>query len=217
MAMTKSFKKIISITIALAMVVVTPVTAFAKDWYLENGDILIEANESGQTVTQGGITEEDDAPVITHDPDGALWVYDVQVKVETEGDAVAEFTIKDINVENIDYEGDRSLSTIDIGDSKAEMTVEGENYVYNENEDGYSAIHVGGGELTIKGDGFLDIYADSHGAKIGSDQYEEMSGTIHITDDVSIYTENDGTGDSAAIGSGEGADFTGKIQTLTVA
>lgn len=210
--MTKSFKKIISITIALAMVVLTPVTAFAKDWYLENGDILISANESGQTVTQGGVTEEDDAPVITHDPDGTLWVYDVQVKVETEGDAVAEFTIKDINVENLDYEGDRSLSTIDIRDSKAEITVEGENIICNENEDGYSAIHVGGGELTIKGDGFLDIYADSHGAKIGSDQYEEMSGTIHITDDVSIYTENDGTGDSAAIGSGEGADFTGKIQ-----
>ncbi|MBQ5322947.1 MAG: hypothetical protein J6J07_05855, partial [Oscillospiraceae bacterium] len=145
--MTKSFKKIISITIALAMVVLTPVTAFAKDWYLENGDILISANESGQTVTQGGITEEDDAPVIVTEN---IWTYDKQIKVETEDDAVAEFTIKDINVKNLDYEGDRSLSTIDIGDSKAEMTVEGENYIYNENEDGYSAIHVGGGELTIK-------------------------------------------------------------------
>ena len=210
--MTKSFKKIISITIALAMVVLTPVTAFAKDWYLENGDILIEANEGGQWVTQGSVKEEDSAPVITHDPDVTDWKYDAQVKVETEGDAVAEFTIKDINVENLDYEGDRSLSTIDIGDSKAEMTVKGENYIYNENKDGYAAIHVGGGELTIKGDGFLDIYADSHGAKIGSDRYEEMSGTIHITDNVEIATEDDGTGDSAAIGSGEYGDFIGKIQ-----
>ncbi|MBE6893051.1 MAG: hypothetical protein E7482_03445 [Ruminococcaceae bacterium] len=127
--MTKSLKKIISITLALAMVVLTPVTAFAKDWYLENGDILIEANEGGQWVTQGSVKEEDRAPVITHDPDVTDWTYDVQVKVETEGDAAAEFTIKDINVENLDYKGDRSLSTIDIGDSKAEMTVEGENYI----------------------------------------------------------------------------------------
>lgn len=207
--MTKSFKKIISITIALAMVVVTPVTAFAKDWYLENGDILISANESGQTVTQGGITEEDDAPVIVTEN---IWTYDKQIKVETEDDAVAEFTIKDIKLEVLPYDGDREMSVIDIGDSKAEMTVIGENDIYHESDEGYATIHVGGGELTIKGDGFLDIYADSHGAKIGSNQREEMSGTIHITDDVSIYTEDDGTGDSAAIGSGEGADFTGKIQ-----
>lgn len=212
--MTKLFKKIISITIALAMVVVTPVTAFAADWYLKNGDILIEADESGQYVTQGESHRvADDAPVIT----GVMW--DVQIKVETEGDAAAEFTIKNILVENLYQYDDRPLSTIDIGDSKAEMTVEGDNNIRNENEEGYAAIHVGSGELTIKGDGYLTIEADSHGAKIGSNQYEDMSGTIHITDNVGIYTaeyvDEDGysygTGDGAAIGSGEGGDFTGEI------
>ncbi len=199
-------KRILSIFIALAMVAVTPLTAFAKDWYLEDGDIKITANEDGQFVTQGDVTEKDDNITITQRYEDET---ENTISVETEDDVTAKFTLKDVNILADDYVDDKSA--IDIGDSDAEITVKGENNI--EHESNYKAtIHVGDGSLPLKGDGTLDIDSYTYGAKIGSDAEEEMSGTIHITDNVKITAPNDyGYGDGAAIGSGECGDFTGKI------
>ncbi len=221
--MAKTLKKFISISVALAMVAVTPVTAFARDWYIDDGDITISVDEGGkQTVSQAGVTEEDYEIVIkTYSIDVEEFV-GKGIIVETEGDSVAKFTLDEADIAmNYWVDGKPDSSAIDIGDSKAEITLVGNNTVSF--EDGYdddddvkenglkAAIHVSSGELTIKGGGSLNIYAETEGAKIGSNEYEDMSGTIHITDDVTIKADDCGSEDGAAIGSGSGGDFTGKI------
>lgn len=49
-------KRLISAIVALALVLSMSVSAFAADWYLEDGDITVSANENGQSVQQGAIT-----------------------------------------------------------------------------------------------------------------------------------------------------------------
>ena len=39
--------------IALVMSMSLPMTTYAADWYLEDGDVTVNADNSGQTVTQG--------------------------------------------------------------------------------------------------------------------------------------------------------------------
>ena len=46
-------RRLISAIIALLLVVNLSVTAFAAEWYLEDGDITVSAGDSGQTVSQG--------------------------------------------------------------------------------------------------------------------------------------------------------------------
>ena len=46
-------RRLLSAIIALLLVVNLSVTAFAAEWYLEDGDITVSANENGQTVQQG--------------------------------------------------------------------------------------------------------------------------------------------------------------------
>ena len=58
-------RRLISAIIALLLVVNLSVTAFAAEWYLEDGDITVSAGDSGQTVSQGSSTGvADNAPVI---------------------------------------------------------------------------------------------------------------------------------------------------------
>ena len=64
-------RRLISAIIALLLVVNLSVTAFAAEWYLEDGDITVSAGDSGQTVSQGGgAAVEDNAPVIKGKLDG---------------------------------------------------------------------------------------------------------------------------------------------------
>ena len=56
-------KRIISLAIALLLVCGMPVSAFADDWYLENGDITVNAGSnrfdgvSGATVSSKAVTK----------------------------------------------------------------------------------------------------------------------------------------------------------------
>ena len=60
-------KRLISGIIALVLIMGMPVSAFAADWYLEEGDITVSADSSGQTVSQGGgAAVADNAPVVRH-------------------------------------------------------------------------------------------------------------------------------------------------------
>ena len=71
--------------------------------------------------------------------------------------------------------------------------------------------------MTIDGDGTLEAgngveNAYSEGAKIGSHEDEDMSGSIHITGDATVTAKRDsGRGDGAGIGSGNGGEMSGSI------
>lgn len=209
------FRKLFSLVLVLSFLLTISVGAFADTWYLDEGDISISAGESGQTVTQGSTSKEDAAPVITQNNSTSN-----TITVESSGDAVAEFTIEGLDVYSDSVDAGSPINIV--GDSSAKMTVEGDNQIVfvPGYESTQAAVHVSEGQLTIQGDGYLEINADSSGAKIGSngsgdatqmDEAEDFSGIIHITGDVEIDTDDDGSADGAAIGSGEDGDFTGSV------
>ena len=205
-------RRLISAIIALLLVVNLSVTAFAAEWYLEDGDISVSAGDSGQTVSQGSSTDvADDAPVIKQRDSTAAT--GSTITINTSGDATANVTIKDINISST---GD----AIDVGSSSANITLEGDNKIFSESG---SALHVSDGNVTITGSGSLkaeigdneDNYNHNHNAKIGSHEDEDMSGKIHITGSATVTMEDDGEdhfrGDGAGIGSGQDGNMSGSI------
>ena len=204
-------RRLFALALALLLAVSLPVSALARDWYIDDGDITISATESGQTVSQGSTSEADDAPVIKQrDSETATGS---TITIKSTGDATANVTIKDVNISS---KGD----AIDVdGKSSAKITLEGKNKIFSETG---SALHVSSGDVTIDGDGSLEagIQDDiegsyNHNAKIGSHEDENMSGTIHITGDATVTTDDNAAlnyfGDGAGIGSGEDGNMSGTI------
>ena len=200
-------KRLISVIIALLLVMNLSVTAFAAEWYLEDGDITVSAGDNGQTVSQGSSTDvADDAPVIKQRDSAAATGSTITMK--TSGDATANVTIKDINISST---GD----AIDVGSSSANITLEGDNKIFSETG---SALHVSDGDVTITGSGSLEAEIGDNGhnnAKIGSHEGEDMSGKIHITGSATVTTKDDREDvfrdDGAGIGSGEDGNMSGSI------
>ena len=203
-------RRLISAIIALLLVMNLSVTAFAAEWYLEDGDITVSAGDSGQTVSQGSSTDvADDAPVIKQRDSAAAT--GSTITIQTTGDATANVTIQDINISS---NGD----AIDVGSSSANITLEGDNKIFSESG---SALHVSDGDVTITGSGSLEAEIgdnednNNHNAKIGSHENEDMSGKIHITGSATVTMEDDGEddfrGDGAGIGSGKDGNMSGSI------
>ena len=203
-------RRLISAIIALLLVVNLSATAFAAEWYLEDGDITVSAGDSGQTVSQGSSTDvADNAPVIKQRDSSKTT--DSTITISTSDNATANVTIQDINISST---GD----AIDVGSSSANITLEGDNKIFSESG---SALHVSDGDVTITGSGSLkaeigdneDNYNDN--AKIGSHEDEDMSGKIHITGSATVTTEDDRKddfyGDGAGIGSGYNGNMSGSI------
>ena len=200
--------------IALVMSMSLPMTTYAADWDLGNGSITVDAGDSGQTVTQGsGSAVQDEAPVITQSSAETSNT----ITINASENATANVTIKDINIKS-------SNDAIDVkGSSSANITLEGDNKIFSETG---SALHVSDGNVTINGSGSLKaeiqdkLGPDSpnyhnHNAKIGSHKSEDMSGSIHITGDATVKTDDNIAsncgGDGAGIGSGEDGEMSGNI------
>ncbi len=203
-------RRLISAITALLLVMNLSVTAFAAEWYLEDGDISVSAGDSGQTVSQGSSTDvADDAPVIKQRNSTAAT--GSTITIQTSGDATANVTIQDINISST---GD----AIDVGSSSANITLEGDNKIFSESG---SALHVSDGDVTITGSGSLKAEIgdnednNNHNAKIGSHKDEDMSGKIHITGSATVTMEDDEEdvfrGDGAGIGSGQDGNMSGSI------
>ena len=194
-------KRLISGIIALVLIMGMPVSAFAADWYLEDGDITVSADNSGQTVSQGGgAAVADDAPVISQRDSSAAT--DSTITISTSDGATANVTIEDVNISS---DGD----AIDVGDSSASITLEGDNKLSSESGSG---IHVSGGDVTITGSGSLEAGSkndNNNNAAIGSHKDEDMSGSIIIDGNANVdsFSNYDGAG----IGSGDGGEMSGDI------
>lgn len=199
-------RRLFALALALLLAISLPVSALAATWYLEDGDITIRATESGQTVSQGDKhdVKDDDTTITQRNSETAT---DKTIKIETTGGATADVTIENVNISS---GGD----AIDVGSSSADITLEGENKIFSESG---SALHVSSGNVTIDGNGSLeagngDETAYSQGAKIGSHEDEDMSGSIHITGGATVTAKRDsGYGDGAGIGSGNNGDMSGSI------
>ena len=194
-------RRLFALALALLLAVSLPVSALARDWYIDEGDITIRATENGQTVKQGDKDAvEDAAPVIKQR--NSETATDKTIKIETTGDATADVTIEDVNISS---KGD----AIDVGSSSANITLKRDNKLFSETG---SALHVSSGDVTIDGDGTLEAGSeneDNNHAAIGSHAEEGMSGDITIggSAKVTAVSRDDGAG----IGSGDMGKMSGDI------
>ena len=64
-------KRAAALALTAALVVGMTLPAFAQDWYIEDGDISISAGETGNKVTQGSTTKENDTDTVINSKDSS--------------------------------------------------------------------------------------------------------------------------------------------------
>ena len=196
-------RRLISAIIALLLVVNLSVTAFAAEWYLEDGDITVSAGDGGQTVSQGGgAAIPDSAPVITGTSK------ENNVTINADSGQTASVTLSGVNIDVRD-KGKAAVSTT--GEGNVSIELNGESTLRS----GYE--HAGleknnGGSLTIADEdknGKLTAEGGKYGAGIGGGYYENGS-DITITGG-----EVKATGGEYGAGIGGGDHGNGSDITIT--
>ena len=188
-------KRLTASIIALVMSVSLPMTTYAANWYLEDGSVTVNADNSGQTVTQGsGSAVPDEAPVITQR--GSSAETSNTITINASENATANVTISNVNIDtssaaiatggkgnvNIELDGTNTLKS---GRYHAglEKSQDGKLTITDENANGkliatggdYGA-GIGGDDqgngknITITG-GEITATGGNHGAGIGGGYY----------------------------------------------
>ena len=192
-------RRLFALALALLLAVSLPVSALARDWYIDDGDITIRATENGQTVSQGNTTEADVAPVIKQRESSTST--DRVIKVIAEEDATANVTLDGVNI-------DTSKTTSVIGRDQAALRTEGDGDVNIELDgDNYLkssfASHAAGlnkgnsGTLTINDEdnnGKLEATGGHGGAGIGGGQHSSASDITITGGTITARGSNSGAG-----------------------
>ena len=155
--------------IALVMSMSLPMTTYAADWYLENGSITVNADNSRQTVTQGsGSAVPDEAPVITQRDSSAETSNTITINASE--NATANVTISNVNINASNNTGSESKAAVSTGgQGNVNIELDGTNTLKSGRE------HAGleksiDGKLTItdeNGNGKLIATGGDYGAGIG--------------------------------------------------
>lgn len=208
-----NIRKLLTRLVSLVLIAVfLPTVAMADTWYLEDGSITISATESGQNVSQGGVTKEDSAPVIRNRDSSTSTTNNVTIKADT--GATANVTLEDTNIDTTGGAGPNGAGDAAVrteGGGNVNLNVELDNTLQSGN------LHAGvekgnGGNLTIgseSGSGQLVATGGSSGAGIGGG---ENTGAENIT-----ITGGDifATGNHGAAGIGGGWRGNGTDITIT--
>ena len=196
-------KKIVSTLLALLLLASLPVSAHAATWDIGKGDITVNAESGGQTVTQGGgAAIPDSAPVITGTSK------ENNVTINADSGQTASVTLSGVNIDVRD-KGKAAVSTT--GEGNVSIELNGGSTLRS----GYE--HAGleknnGGSLTIgdeNKDGKLTAEGGKYGAGIGGGYYENGS-DITITGG-----EVKATGGEYGAGIGGGDHGNGSDITIT--
>ena len=222
-------KKLTASMIALVMSVSLPMTTYAANWYLEDGSVTVNADNSGQTVTQGsGSAVPDEAPVITQRNSSAETSNTIMINASE--NATANVTISNVNIDtssaaiatsgkgnvNIELDGTNTLKS-GRGHAGLEKSQDGKLTITDENANGkliatggdYGA-GIGGDDqgngknITITG-GEVTAAGGTNGAGIGGGLRKEgekitVSGDATLKVQGGLTDEWDGAG--AGIGNG---------------
>lgn len=196
-----NIRKLLTRLVSLALIAVfLPTVAMADTWYLEDGSITVSATDSGQNVSQGGVTREDSAPVIRNRDSSASTTNNVTIRADT--GATANVTLKDTNIDTTGGAGPKGAGDAAVrteGAGNVNLNVELDNTLQSGNT--RAGVEKGnGGNLTIgseSGSGQLVAVGGDGGAGIGGG---ENTGAENIT-----ITG----GDIFAIGNGGGAGIGG--------
>ena len=167
-------KKIVSTLLALLLLASLPVSAHAATWDIGKGDITVNAESGGQTVTQGGgAAIPDSAPVITGTSK------ENNVTITADSGQTASVTLSGVNIDVRD-KGKAAVSTT--GEGNVSIELNGGSTLRS----GYE--HAGleknnGGSLTIADEdknGKLTAWGEQQGAGIGGGSGKDGS-NIFIT------------------------------------
>ena len=196
-----NIRKLLTRLVSLALIAVfLPTVAMADTWYLEDGSITVSATDSGQNVSQGGVTKEDSAPVIRNRDSSASTTNNVTIRADA--GATANVTLEDTNIDTTGGAGPNGAGDAAVrteGGGNVNLNVELDNTL--QSGDTRAGVEKGnGGNLTIgseSGSGQLVATGGDGGAGIGGG---ENTGAENIT-----ITG----GDIFAIGNGGGAGIGG--------
>ena len=208
-----NIRKLLTRLVSLALIAVfLPTVAMADTWYLEDGSITVSATESGQNVSQGGVTKEDSAPVIRNRDSSASTTNNVTIRADA--GATANVTLEDTNIDTTGGAGPKGAGDAAVrteGAGNVNLNVELDNTL--QSGDTRAGVEKGnGGNLTIgseSGSGQLVAVGGSSGAGIGGG---ENTGAENIT-----ITGGDifATGNHGAAGIGGGWRGNGTDITIT--
>ena len=182
-------KRLISFVIVLLLVCGMPVSAFADTWYVDDGNITVNATDSGQTVSQGETTTPDDAPVITQRDSSTPTTNTVTINAAE--NAEANVTLSGVNIDTR-------------GTHKAAVEIQGEGDVVIE-LDGSNTVQSGWERAGVEKN-----TSDPWGTNPGSG-----NGNLTITDENETHGSLKATGGSLGAGIGGGNDRSGSNITIT--
>ena len=217
-------KRFVSTLLALLLICSLPLSAFADTWYLENGDITVNATESGQTVTQGAqVDVPDSAPVITQSDSSTPTTNTISITAAE--NATANVTIQDVNIVISDPNDGRGKAavTIDVADNAAaNVTLDGVN-IDTKNTGGVYTNPLTGGPLYITGEAAVqivgngDVTMELDGENTVQGGYDRAGVEKNTTDDsgkgkLTITDENGTSGSLEATGGYCGAGIGGGSQ-----
>lgn len=208
-----NIRKLLTRLVSLVLIAVfLPTVAMADTWYLEDGSITVSATDSGQNVSQGGVTKEDSAPVIRNRDSSASTTNNVTIRADT--GATANVTLEDTNIDTTGGAGPKGAGDAAVrteGAGNVNLNVELDNTLQSGST--HAGVEKGnGGNLTIgseSGSGQLVATGGSSGAGIGGG---ENTGAENIT-----ITGGDifATGNHGAAGIGGGWRGNGTDITIT--
>ena len=217
-------KRAAALALTAALVVGMTLPAFAQDWFIENGDITISAGESGNNVTQGGTTTENDTDTVIKSKDSSTASSNTVTIDAGEGKTV-NVTLDNVTI-NVDegskygYEPDAYKTAVSVtGSGNTNIELNGNNTLTS----GYG--HAGlehnktddSGTLTIQDEknddgsakgsasdttGSLTAKGGGHGAGIGGS--DKQDGQATITGGKITATGGNG---AAGIGGGAGDKY----------
>lgn len=201
-----NIRKLLTRLVSLALIAVfLPTVAMADTWYLEDGSITVSATESGQNVSQGGVTKEDSAPVIRNRDSSASTTNNVIIRADA--GQTANVTIEDTNIDTTGGAGPNGAGDAAVrteGGGNVNLNVELDNTL----QSGYTRAGVekgNGGNLTIgseSGSGQLVAVGGDNGAGIGSE--DRLASGNYNVGNITITG-----GDIFATGNGGGAGIGG--------
>ena len=201
-----NIRKLLTRLVSLALIAVfLPTVAMADTWYLEDGSITVSATDSGQNVSQGGVTKEDSAPVIRNRDSSASTTNNVTIRADA--GATANVTLEDTNIDTTGGAGPNGAGDAAVrteGGGNVNLNVELDNTLQSGNT--RAGVEKGnGGNLTIgseSGSGQLVAVGADGGAGIGSE--DRLASGNYNVGNITITG-----GDIFATGNGGGAGIGG--------
>ena len=211
-----------ALILTAAMLTTLTAPAFAKEWYIEEGDITVRAGETEGTnkVSQGENPEvEDTNTVITNSDKDKASSNTVTIKAKDKDDKV-EVTLKDVNIDT----SSRNKAAVSVtGEGNTNIKLNGDNAlksdIYRSGIYGSGSLTISGGEndsLTTQGgsggngissSGSLTISGGTVTANGDDGGYGIHSGSVTISGG-STVTANGGSG---TISGGDGIHSSGGV------